>query len=283
MSDVVSEKARVVLASPCIKVVTLGREYRTRDDVHVDYWLSRSRPMGGVINTEAGMKIMGDAFVVYYSPRMQWTSRKRNMALKSIGLYAEEDLLIMKLDRRDEGGSVEIGHLFTADLIEGSKQLIHSRNAVARLVYEKDVYVREANAATSVYYDSLENTVYRGALLGQLHFGMCVMGDILFPTIHNNHWLRLGLTSRDSSGQILFDAQVNTLKGLFLRDRNQNLSSRGWIFEGDGRKQYLMLYADPQVVSRRDANPVTLKKHSSASSRCEVFVLHVEEMEIMPY
>ncbi|PBK59848.1 hypothetical protein ARMSODRAFT_1027137 [Armillaria solidipes] len=191
-----------------------------------------------------------------------------------------------------------------------------SRNAVARLVYEKDVYVREANAATSVYYDSLENTVYRGALLGQLHFGMCVMGDILFPTIHNNHWLRLGPTSRDSSGQILFDAQVNTLKGLFLRDRNQNLSSRGWIFEGDGRKQYLMLYADPQVVSvdapayqfadspdemptqvRMDSTEemlsesagfpvkvvVTLKKHSSASSRCEVFVLHVEEMEIMPY
>ncbi|PBK59847.1 hypothetical protein ARMSODRAFT_1027136 [Armillaria solidipes] len=145
MSDVVSEKARVVLASGKpyywaalyqsghsgprfvpVPLIESAVEYRTRDDVHVDYWLSRSRPMGGVINTEAGMKIMGDAFVVYYSPRMQWTSRKRNMVLKSIGLYAEEDLLIMKLDRRDEGGSVEIGHLFTADLIEGSKQLIQS-------------------------------------------------------------------------------------------------------------------------------------------------------------
>ncbi len=55
----------------------------------------------------------------------------------------------------------------------------NSRNAVTRLVYEKDVYICEVNTMTSVYYDSLENTEYHGALLAQLHFGMCVMGDIL--------------------------------------------------------------------------------------------------------
>ncbi len=46
------------------------------------------------------------------------------MALKSISLYAEKDLLIMKLERCNEGGSIEIGHLFTADLIKGNEQLI---------------------------------------------------------------------------------------------------------------------------------------------------------------
>ncbi|PBK92422.1 hypothetical protein ARMGADRAFT_1030727 [Armillaria gallica] len=317
MADTLSEKVRTVLQSGKpyywaalfesrgpgprfvpVPLIESAAEYRTRDDVHMDYWLSRRQTMGGVMDTNAGMKVIGDAFVVYYFPHMQWQSRTRNMALKSIGLYGEEDLLIMKLDRRVEEGSVEIGHLFTGDLIEATKELIHNqselkvarlfcewnkgsrsgkktvttmddrykaldcivqsfyrgtRKAVARLVYENEVYVHEANATTSVYYDSTENTVYQGVLLGQLHFGMCVMGDILFPSMHNDHWLRLGPILRHSSGEILFDAQVNALKGLFLRDQNKvglslSVSSRGWIFDGGDCKQYLMLYADPRVV-----------------------------------
>ncbi|KAK0435691.1 uncharacterized protein EV420DRAFT_1487903 [Desarmillaria tabescens] len=259
-----------------IPLIESAQEYQTRDDVDVDYWL----------DTNVGMKELEDVFMVHYVPHMQWNGRDHNMALQLMGLYGEGNLLIMKL---------------------------HSQTAIAHLVYEKDLYVHEENTTTSAYYHNVEHTMYQGALLGQLHFGMCMLGDVLFPMMHNNHWLRLGPTLRDSSGEILFNAQVNTLSGLFLRDQNKNLSSRGWIFEDEGHKQYLMLYADLQVVmsfvlhnisvdapgcrlpdssnemgsqihlpmtedmlSESADFPVrvlvTLKKHLSASSRCEPFL-----------
>ncbi len=54
-----------------------------------------------------------------------------------------------------------------------------SRDAIARLVYEQNISLHEEDAATSVYVDQKENMVLKGSLLGHLHFGMCLMGEVV--------------------------------------------------------------------------------------------------------
>ncbi len=54
-----------------------------------------------------------------------------------------------------------------------------SRDAIAHLVYEQNISLREEDAATSVYVDQKENMVLKGSLLGRLHFRMCLMGEVV--------------------------------------------------------------------------------------------------------
>ncbi|PBK87409.1 hypothetical protein ARMGADRAFT_1034963 [Armillaria gallica] len=322
---------------------------------NVDIWMPSYSPTGGgVIDTSVGREI-GIPHIIYHIPHGRRFGDIMNGPLNKIGYRVKGDLLIMAFDLENQSEVCNLtdddidGALYfvneldaTADvflelnnaewmvakaIIMEDSVVSHSlntivqsyyrgsRDAIVRLVYEQNISLREEDAATSVYVDQKENMVLKGLLLGRLHFGMCLMGEVVFPDLHNNHWLCLGLPSRGASGEILFDAQIKTLQGLFLKDHCKDLPSRSWIYECDVHKESLV-YVDPEVVRKKvDAPnnwfvdvegtgpsrtptteaildeaadfPVqirgTLKKHTSVVWRCKIFVVHVEEMEIIPY
>ncbi|KAK0186273.1 hypothetical protein F5146DRAFT_1004426 [Armillaria mellea] len=257
-----------------------ARAHYTQDDVDVDYWLPHQRSTGGVIDTDIGRDIIDRTFLVYYIWQASRFGHMQNVSLKAIGVQAEGDLLMMKLDGCSD---CEVGHLL--DVIDAITHLMRNRivmvvamedsvvsrslntivqsyyqgshDAIAHLIYEQNTSLCEEYAGTSVYVDQKENTVLRGSLLGRLHFGMCLMGEIV------------------------------------------DLPSRSWIYKCNTQKESLMVYVDPKVVVLRIHQqwklywtecadfPVhlhmTLKKHTSVVCPCEIFVVHVEEMEIIPY
>ncbi|KAK0183581.1 hypothetical protein F5146DRAFT_1009581 [Armillaria mellea] len=136
------------------------------------------------------------------APEASRFGHMQNVSLKAIGVQAEGDLLMMKLDGCSD---CEVGHLL--DVIDAITHLMRNRivmvvamedsvvsrslntivqsyyqgshDAIAHLIYEQNTSLCEEYAGTSVYVDQKENTVLRGSLLGRLHFGMCLMGEIV--------------------------------------------------------------------------------------------------------
>ncbi len=104
-----------------VPFICSARGYYTRDDVDVDYWISRQRTVGGVIDTEIGREVIDPTFLVCFR-RTSRTGRARNLALKDIGIEAEGDLLMMKLESGDD---CEVGHLF--DVVDAT---IHLKRSV---------------------------------------------------------------------------------------------------------------------------------------------------------
>ncbi|KAK0184655.1 hypothetical protein F5146DRAFT_1006383 [Armillaria mellea] len=252
MADAVSKKAHAVLQSgkpyywgalfAChgpqarfvpVPLIESAAEYRTCDDIYVDYWLSCPGTLGGVMDTNVGMKIMGNTFM---------------------------------LDCVVEEGCIKFGNLFAGDFIEATKELTR----VAHFIFSEKVYIKDVKVlrklvllwtTTTKLLTALFNhsiTVLNKRLHGSFTKTMFTsVKQMLQPvsimtvqrTLCIEEYFSANYTS--SSGEILFDAQVNALKGLFLQDQNKvesGISSRSWIFDSGNRKQYLMLYADPHVV-----------------------------------
>ncbi|KAK0229817.1 hypothetical protein EDD85DRAFT_1026327 [Armillaria nabsnona] len=117
--------------------------------------------------------------------------------------------------------------------------------SISRLLYESDMYADKGIKTTWKYLDIDTDKPYHATLLGRLQYGMCMIGNFLFPMLCNKNWLRLGLPSDTLSGQLLFDAQVNVLQGLYEKDQDERLSC-SWIY---GRPQkYILIYVDPLSV-----------------------------------
>ncbi|KAK0229862.1 hypothetical protein EDD85DRAFT_1026355 [Armillaria nabsnona] len=186
--------------------------------------------------------------------------------------------------------------------------------SISWLLYERDVYADKGIETTWKYLDIDTDKPYHATLLGRLQYGMCMIGNFLFPMLRNENWLRLGPPSDTLSGQLLFDAQVNVLQGLYEKDQDERLSC-SWIY---GRPQkYILIYVDPLSVQvhgpsdwdddsnmltvgreyvkteeiLRVAEPypvrleVSLRTHVShgMKEKFELFALHVRKIHIKSY
>ncbi|KAK0183583.1 hypothetical protein F5146DRAFT_1149931 [Armillaria mellea] len=183
---------------------------------------------------------------------------------------------------------------------------------ISRILYKHDLYAQYESPTTIVYMKIDDQEVFHGTLIRQLHSGQCLTGELLFPYLKNHNWLHLGPVTCTSTGHILFDAQVNVLKGMFWKEKMKNALSASWIFKSD--HEFIMLYVDPAAVVLSDPTEfrprqlpprtaidllndvddeliklkVVLRKHTSLATQerteliaLQLFVIHVKAIEVI--
>ncbi|PBK96132.1 hypothetical protein ARMGADRAFT_1028337 [Armillaria gallica] len=140
-----------------------------------------------------------------------------------------------------------------------------------------------------LYLDINTDKPYYVMLLGCLQYGMCMTSNFLFPTLCNENWLRLGPPSDTLSGQLLFDAQVNVLQGLYEKDQDEVHGPSAWDDDSNaltvGREyvktEEILHVAEPYPVRLE----VLLSTHVShgMKEKFKLFALHMRTVKMVDY
>ncbi|PBK65639.1 hypothetical protein ARMSODRAFT_978109 [Armillaria solidipes] len=135
-----------------------------------------------------------------------------------------------------------------------------SREAIARLLYEQNIVLRQENTGTSVYVNKKDDTALRGTLLGQLHFGMCLMGETV--VIPSRSWIY----DREGDKEFLMvyvDPNIVTVN-----------APNNWFVDAYGAGPSQLGTITTAAILDESADfpvrlEVSLKKHTSGDGQCE--------------
>ncbi|KAK0460491.1 uncharacterized protein EV420DRAFT_1478269 [Desarmillaria tabescens] len=213
-----------------VPLIESAKEYRSIDELDSHLWVSHSFMCGGIADLLVGRKEIGYRYMVYYVLPDSADERK-NHALHKVGVHWKGDVLIMRaiwdyecsqyqlesirqedltfvtdcLARRQIGTNMA-----DASIARSLDSIIRSYyntpgTSISKILYQTDIYGEKESSNTWRYFDRETRKPFRATLL----------------------------VSSGISGQLLFDAQVNMLQGLFYKDQEEEVNTpSAWNDDG---------------------------------------------------